>query len=106
MIMAPISTLANTIIGETMLRPTWPSKIRRSLAPMTLAARTNSCSRNDSTGARTIRATVGIATTVIARMALVMPGPRAATMAMANRIAGKANRISSTRMIKLSVQPP
>ena len=39
-------------------------------------------------------------------MALVRLGPRIAVMAMASRIDGKASRMSMTRMITRSSQPP
>ena len=58
--------------------------MRRSEAPSTRAASTNSSSRNVSAGARTMRATVGISTMVMARIVFARPGPSAATMAMAS----------------------
>jgi hypothetical protein len=45
-------------------------------------------------------------TRINAAMTLPTPAPRTATSASANKIAGKAKKTSTTRMIVLSIPPP
>lgn len=94
-----------TITGAATLGSTWRPMMRASPAPIERAARTYTSSRTLSALARVTRAKIGVYTMPMAIMALVAPRPRMARMAMASRIAGKANSTSMHRMITSSSHP-
>ena len=80
--------------------------IHASVAPSERAARTYTSLRTVITEPRAMRAKIGMYTMPMAIIALVSPGPRTATMAMASRIAGKANSMSIRRISTPSVARP
>ena len=73
---------------------------------MARAASMYSASRTVSTAPRTIREKPGTLETVNAMIKFTLLAPRAATMVMASRMLGMANRMSMQRMITMSILPP
>src|SRR5215475_7852494 len=77
-----------------------------SRSPSARAAVTNSISLSVSTEPRTTRANCGTRKMALATMTLARPVPRAAMMASARKIPGKAIMMSTSRMISMSGQRP
>ena len=80
------------------MRPVEPPKQR--------AASTYSSCRTTSVRARTSRASCGANTMPTEIMPLVRPMPSAPVTAIASTIAGKDRKLSMTRLIMVSTQPP
>jgi hypothetical protein len=80
--------------------------ILKELAPKSFAAKTYWRFFSTMTCARMMRIKFGTATTETAMMALVIPGPKTATITMANKILGRDMMRSVNRMMIRSVNPP
>ena len=80
--------------------------MRHARAPIARAAVTYSCSLIASVDARATRAYTGMLTMLTARMVLLSPGPRMATMPIARITEGNASMTSIVRMIAPSTRPP
>ncbi len=80
--------------------------IRRLVAPSALAASTKSCSRSDSTTARTTRAASGHVKRAMNSTTISSPVPTMPTTIAIAISAGIARMVSVPRMISVSTQPP
>ena len=105
-IAAPMSKLACTSSGASVLGSRCRRTIRHSGTPTVRAARMNSRSLSASTCPRIRRAYTGHVTALIAISAFCRLGPSAPAIAIARISAGKAKKMSVMRISASSAQPP
>src|SRR5215204_648018 len=89
MMTRPISTVAITMSGATIDGMMWRVSCRGAVAPMALAAVTNSCSLVLRTAAREMRANTTQRVRARVMMTLITLGPITAAIMMAKMIDGK-----------------